>query len=581
MDDRLPRLESTIDQLRGTIAALEARVTALEARGGPETETAARFEAAATEAATTEAAAAEAPAGVRDWRDPLALSRLLGRLALVLGGAYLLRAMTDDGTLPPAAGVAIGFAYGLIWLVLADRAGGRRQAPAAVFHVIAAALVAFPLVYEATIRFSVLPGPSSAFALAVLTAGMLFVAWRQRLQALVWIAVCIAIPTSIALLATSNVVVPHAFYLILFGVATLWMGYSLDWLFVRWPVALAADLVVFGVTMRALGAQHQESPGMALLVQMTLLVAYLASIAIRTLVRGRNVIPFEVVQTTAALVVGLGGAISVTRATGAGTMTLGIANLLVGAACYGVAFAFIDRQENRGRNVYFYTSLALVLVLVGSTLLLPATALDLSFASLAVVACVLWGRSGRFFLLLHGAAYLLAAGFASGTVGYAVWAFASGQTGVWKQPGLGAPVVAAAGLLAAWLVKGEGNGEAHPHARWLRFVIIVVAVSAIGGVAVGLLAPVVAGAASGTVDPGVLATLRTVVLAVAALAVAWIARHDGFREWAWLVYPLLVVTGLKMVAQDFMQSRPATMFVALALYGAALIVAPRMRRRQA
>ena len=62
---------------------------------------------------------------------------------------------------------------------------------------------------------------------------------------------------------------------------------------------------------------------------------------------------------------------------------------------------------------------------------------------------------------------------------------------------------------------------------------------------------------------------------------AWIGRHDGFREWAWLVYPLLVVTGLKMVAQDFMQSRPATMFVALALYGAALIVAPRLRRRQA
>jgi len=42
--------------------------------------------------------------------------------------------------------------------------------------------------------------------------------------------------------------------------------------------------------------------------------------------------------------------------------------------------------------------------------------------------------------------------------------------------------------------------------------------------------------------------------------------------------PLLVVTGLKMVAQDFGQSRPATLFIALALYGAALIVAPRLRR---
>jgi hypothetical protein len=38
------------------------------------------------------------------------------------------------------------------------------------------------------------------------------------------------------------------------------------------------------------------------------------------------------------------------------------------------------------------------------------------------------------------------------------------------------------------------------------------------------------------------------------------------------------VIGLKMVAQDFKFSRPATLFIALALYGAALIIAPRLRR---
>ena len=320
---------------------------------------------------------------------------------------------------------------------------------------------------------------------------------------------------------------------------------------------------------------------MALLVQMTLLVAYLASIAVRTLVRGRNVIPFEVVQTIAALAVGLGGAIAVTRATGAGTMTLGVANLIVGAACYAVAVAFLDRRQDRGRNVYFYTTLGLVLVLVGSDLLLPDFARDLTFAALAVITCALWGRGGRLFLLLHGAAYILAAGIVSGAVGYAVWAFIGSSAGAWAPPGLGVPVVAAAGLLAAWLASADTREGPHPHARWPRLMIILVAVAATGAVAVGFLAPAVAGAPSGPVDPGVLATLRTVVLAVAALAVAWIGRHAGFGEWAWLVYPLLVLTGLKMVAQDFMQSRPSTMFVALALYGIALIVAPRLRRTSA
>jgi hypothetical protein len=66
---------------------------------------------------------------------------------------------------------------------------------------------------------------------------------------------------------------------------------------------------------------------------------------------------------------------------------------------------------------------------------------------------------------------------------------------------------------------------------------------------------------------------------VAALLVAWISRRARFREWAWLVYPLLVLIGLKMVAQDFKYSRPATLFIALAVYGTALIVAPRLRRR--
>jgi len=34
-----------------------------------------------------------------------------------------------------------------------------------------------------------------------------------------------------------------------------------------------------------------------------------------------------------------------------------------------------------------------------------------------------------------------------------------------------------------------------------------------------------------------------------------------------------------MVSQDLQVSRPATLFIAMALYGAALIVAPRLRRR--
>jgi hypothetical protein len=98
------------------------------------------------------------------------------------------------------------------------------------------------------------------------------------------------------------------------------------------------------------------------------------------------------------------------------------------------------------------------------------------------------------------------------------------------------------------------------------------------GCVAGYLGSLTATSTDGTVNLGILATVRTGVLAVATLLVAAVARRDRFREWGWLVYPLLVVVGLKMVAQDFKYSRPATLFIALALYGVALIVAPRLRR---
>ena len=451
-----------------------------------------------------------------------------------------------------------------------------------MFHGVGAAMVAFPVVLEATTRFKVFPGAASAAALAVLTAGILAVAWRRRLQTLAWIAVAVAIPTSIVILAKTGVVVPHAFFLILFGVAALWMGYSLDWFLVRWPVAAVADIVVVGVTLRALAPQPQETPAAALAVQVALLGAYLASIAIRTLVRGRNVIPFEVVQTAAALVVGLGGALSVTRATGSGAAALGVASVVIGVACYGVAFAFIERQQNRGRNVYFYTSLAVVLVLVGVTTLLPGPAVTGVLAALAVVCSAAWSRIGRLFLLIHAAVYLVAAAIVSGAVGL-------------RHPGgggrRGAAVAASepgharrAGRIGArrpGSPRGNRRATAAPGPGVPRFVIVLMLVLSAGGALVGYLAPAIGRQPDGSIDAGMLATIRTGVLAIAALVVAWIGRHARFREWDWLVYPLLVGIGLKMVAQDFMHSRPATLFVALALYGAALILAPRMRRRQA
>lgn len=555
--------------------ALQLRLDALEARrvNGATSKDDARTE----EPAETGPEVATADPTTRDWHDPIVVLSLIGRLVLVLAGGFFLRALTDAGVFAPRAGVAVGFAYGLFWLFLTDREGSRRQLPSAVFHAMAAALVAFPLLLEATTRFKVLTGATTAFAIAVLTAGLLFVAWRRRLHAVAWVTVIVALPTSIVILAQTGVVVPFAFYLIAFGIATLWVGYALDWRALRWPVALAADMVVVGVTLRALAPEHQDGPHVAMLVQLSLLGAYVVSIAIRTLVRGRNVIPFEVVQTAAALVVGFGGAVAVTRATGTLPTMLGMASLASGAACYGVAFAFIDKREDRGWNVYFYTTLALVLVLAGFTLVLGEQWLGVVLAALAVLAAGFWSRVGRLFMLLHSAAYLVAAAIVSGTLSYGARALAAGAVGPWVLPDAVMLGVLVASALAAGLAAVQWGSADSAFAGGPRFIIILVFVWAAAGCVVGYVEPVAGRLPERSVDLGVLATVRTGVLALATLLVAWIGRHARFREWGWLVYPLLVGIGLKMAAQDFVQSRPMTLFIAMALYGTALIVAPRLR----
>lgn len=112
-----------------------------------------------------------------------------------------------------------------------------------------------------------------------------------------------------------------------------------------------------------------------------------------------------------------------------------------------------------------------------------------------------------------------------------------------------------------------------------RLVLLTVFVSTAIGVAIAL--TVTAWLNTEHLDNSVLATLRTAVLVIATLALARAAGYTNGREAGWLVYPFLIVIGMKLVVADFPQGRPETLFAALALYGVALIVAPRMLRRQA
>jgi len=298
---------------------------------------------------------------------------------------------------------------------------------------------------------------------------------------------------------------------------------------------------------------------------------------VRTLLRGRDVNVFEVAQTAAALAVGFGGAVYVAQATGSGTVALAAMNLLFGAGCYGVAFAFLTRQQGLRRNFYFYTSLGLILVLVSMALLLSAPAVALAWTALGVSTTWLALRTGRITLNGHAAVYILAAMSASGLLAAAGAALAGPADAPWPplSPVL---LLVLAGSIVCWAIPMPPGAGASVVGRLPRLLITIMMVWSIGGWLIGVLVRALPAAPGHTPDAGVVATVRTSVLAAAALALAWVGRAERFRESAWLLYPVLAAGGLKLLAEDLPRSRPATLFIALALYGGALIVAPRLGR---
>jgi predicted membrane protein DUF2339 len=509
----------------------------------------------------------------RDVSGSLALA---GRTFMIFAGAYLLRALVDSGALPTAVGVAGGVAYALAWLGGAARVASR-QALAALAYGGAGIAIGYPLVWEATTRFRLLDPVASALVLALVTAVALAVAWRASLHLLAWAATLASLAASAILLVQTGEVAPYAGFLVALGVATLWLGYDRDWFGPRWPAAVAADLAVLGVTSRALSDTGLERPAVALTTQGVLLGGYLATIAARTLLRGRNVVPFEVAQTPAALAVGLGGAVAVARLSGAGGLALGSVALGLGAASYAVAFAFIDRRQGRGRNFYFYTSLGLVLTLTGAAVLLPPAALGAVWSVLAIASAWIGWRFSRVALTLHGVLYLTAAAVASGLLSVVEHALVGSAGATW--PSLGATgwtVLLASAICLA--IPGAVSDVGVPMGHVPRLALGLLLVVLAGGVTLALVTPHIAGMPGGACDAGTLATVRTAVVSLAVIALALARRTRRALELGWLLYPVLVAGGLKLLAEDLRYSRASTLFVALALYGGALIVAPRLAR---
>jgi hypothetical protein len=522
--------------------------------------------------------ATESPMSTDAREDGPGMVALLGRTLLALGGGFLIRALTGAGYLPAGVGVGLGLAYATAWLLACEReaARGRRLSP--TFHGIAATLLAYPLLWEAVTRFDLLPTGLAAAMSALLFAALALVAGRKGLVLVSWIVALAAVGTTFALLFATHDVLAVVYGLL--GLAVVVLALALFDLQpgLRWPVAFAADvavLILVSLASRPDGLPPEYPPfssGQALMAVLTLPAVFFGATVADTLGRVRRVDAFAVAQGTLALVVGFGGGAAIVLAQGRSPWALGLVGLVLGGVCYWAAFAFVERRHAHASSFYFYSSAGGVLTFLATGILLWREPAALAWCALALLLAQLGRRHDRMTLRNQATEYLLGAALASGLLGSttrALWGTAAPEAMGWT----------ALAVLAGAIATGALLVDRRLELKWWQQVpeAIPTALASLGGAAlmVTLLAPWLAHL---TDAPASLAALRTGVLSLVAVGLAEGGRRYSLAPARTMVFVLLALVGLRMVAEDLPLGDPAFLFVSFALYGVALIVAPRRLR---
>jgi hypothetical protein len=550
---QIEALTQAVEELRRRVAALEQSSTG-----------------AGAAAATQIAPAALPPAELPNVSSGILSA--LGRVLLGIAGAYLLRAITEAGLVPQIAGTSLGLLYAAGWLLSSVRISIGRRLTVAMHGVTAACIVA-PLLWEATVRFHSVPPAASASVLALFVIlGQVF-AWQRDHSELAGVTAFTGSATALTLVVATLNPLPFAVALTLVAAVVefgAWHNHALSW---RWIAALACDfcgfLLLYLVTRpQGLPEGYAPIPVAAVSVLLAALaVIYVTSTALRTLVHGTAMGWFEILQIALAAALAIGGGLRISHGAGPWALLIAATCLILGAACYLAAFTSLAA----GRNFHAYATFALLLVLIGGALL-PAGA-ALLWTGLALAAAAFSTSRPTETPAMHAAIYLIAAASASGLLIYAAGALTAGaahRAGTLNAAALLSALAAPAvyGLvLRSRKLTSVGWPQRIPAALVAALLAWILA-----GLACGVLLriPIEAAPAS---------TVRTGVLSVFAVALAWFGSRKGWRELIWILFPWMLFGAIKLVAEDFQHGRSDTLFLSLLIYGGTLIALPRLLRR--
>jgi hypothetical protein len=568
MEKRLEKLEEAVEKLAATVARHNQRLAALEVKEGG---SAAVVDDGVDRVDAVQEALTE--------QLPLAAVRgtpaLMGRSLLILAGAFLLRALTEAGTLANGMGVALGLVYASSWIVAAARAAAKGKRASAGFYAVCAALIADPLLLEAkaTTEFGVLSPPASALLLALVTAVGMVVASHWRFHASAWVFVVGAVATAAALAVVRPPGEVPTAVLIGVGLGSVWLAGAHGWESLRWLTAIVANVGVLRLTAMATapGGPHGIDPpqvSMVAALQAALLLGYGGSSFARAL-RGRIPIrAFDFFQTALVWAIGWGGALRLAQVHESGTGGLAVFAVLAGMAAYAAAFGVVDRRDGRNRAFLYLTSLGLALVVIGLPLAM-GSASAVVWAVLAAIAAAVGSRWDRVTLRAHAAVLLAAAWVMSGVASEAVGDLL-GREGFDAVPSAVAAIVAILTVATTFIVLLTRRLRTPGWMQRLPLTALLVMSGMVLAATIVSVAAVVA--------PNSTLWMGTVALSALTISAAVLASRWGIREAGWVVYPLLTLTGLRVLLADLASGRTVVFVIALAAYGTALITSPKLLR---
>ncbi len=568
--------DNTDQDLAKRMEQIELRLEAVERRLGIETGSAAPA-----------LLAASLPAQESSLSDTGALAALAGKSLLGLAAAYLLRALTESGTLPPAAGVGLGLLYALAWLVWAARSPASEEL-AVSLRALSSALILGPLLWEAHLRFQATTSWQTAGILTLFSVTALAISWRKNQTAVALIGSLAGLGMSAAFLLRTHDVVPYGAALLGLALAVEASACLDHYLGERWVVAFFANLAVLLATYvatrppGALEGYPAISRGTALALQVSLLLVYLASTIVRTLLRHCRISVFELAQASLAAVIALWGALVLAEGHPRAVLAAGVFCLALGAVCYLISIRFLAQHAGSERNFWSYATFGLAFVLAGCWLLAPASWRAALWVAVALVCSAAGRTAGRALLRLHAGVYAVLALAASGLAARAN----AGFLGTAPHPGAPLPPswwFVAAGAVAAYAIPllhktPQGENGIRRAADFLLAASGFWALAAAGALAA---APLCRNAADANPARDFCPTALTFILS--ALAAAGAA---GFGRWQrpelkWLAWLLALIATYKLLVQDLQHALAFGMVLSLLVYGAVLIWLPRLMRTPA